>query len=193
MTVNAINSLIKIYKISIVLFSWCRYRCLWKIPCFLSKLSLFSSCDSQADVCGLFMTSDFECNNPRTAGIGRNCGGKWHRRFNLQTFFAFQKPEIYHISWYFEIRFSTVFLSPRSNPSTLERKCHTGAYKGTQGHPLLLIAPPILFLYPSLEKRGNVQPLLTFLSTRVYIPQAALPTFGKGGFYHGYFSSFSFS
>ena len=34
---------------------------------------------------------------------------------------------------------------------------------------------------------------LTPFVIRVYIPQAALPTFGKGGFTHGYFSSFSFS
>ena len=152
MTVNAINSLIKIYKISIVLFSWCRYRCLWKIPCFLSKVSLFSSCDARTDVCDLFMTSDFEGNNPRTTGIGGNWGEKRHRRFNLQSFFALQTARNISHFVIFKNSFFRWFSTFMGNSSTLERKRHTGGYKGTQRGILWRLLNCVLFFLFSPSK-----------------------------------------
>ena len=111
----------------------------------------------------------------------------------LQSFFALQTAQnISHFVIYknsFFRRFST-FMGQLLH---LRKKTPHRGVQGHTGHPLLLIAPPIFFLYPSLEMPGNVQPLLTSLSTRVYIPQAALPTSNKRRSCYGHTAIVSFS
>ena len=110
--------------------TWCRYRRLWKIPLFLSKLPFFSSCDARTDVCG---TIPAPAKNPHTVGIWELFWPAWCRSLTCNHFLYFKPPEIHHILWYIKIRFSFDFLPSWGNSSTLERKLHTRAYKGTQG------------------------------------------------------------
>ena len=109
---------------------WCRHRRLWKILCFLSKLPLFSSCDARTDVCGAIPAP---AKNPHTVGIWGLFWPAWCRSLTCNHFLHLKSPEIYRILWYSKSHFSADFLPSWGNSSTLERKLHTGAYKGTQG------------------------------------------------------------
>ena len=110
--------------------TWCQHRRLRKIPCFLSKLPLFSSCDARTDVCGAIPAP---AKNPHTVGIWGLFWPVWCRSLTCYHFSHFKASKLHHVSWWFKIRFSADFLPSWGNSSTLERNRHTGAYKGTQG------------------------------------------------------------
>jgi len=112
--------------------------------------------------------------------------------FHLLSFFALQSLRIisrfviYQNSFF--RRFSTIlgqFLHLRKKTPHRGVQGHTGA-----SFPVMVL--PIFFRCLSLENQGNVQSLLTSLSTRVYIPQAALPTSNKRRSCYGHTAIVSF-
>lgn len=132
---------------------WCQHRRLWKIPCFLSKLLLFSSCDARTDVCGAIPAP---AKNPYTVGIWGLFWPAWCRSLTCNHFSHLKLLKIYHISWCSGFHFFVVFLPSWGNSSTPEGKRRTGAYKGTQGHLFPLMAPATHFPWIPLKRKDHL-------------------------------------
>ena len=135
---------------------WCRYRRLWKILCFLSKLPLFSSFDSRTDVCGAIPAP---AKNPHTVGIWGLFWPVWCRSLTCNHFLHLKSPEIYHILWYSKSRFSADFLSSWGNSSTLEKNATQGRTRAHRASFTVNNAVHILSLPIAQKSRKCPTPL----------------------------------